>query len=210
MSILASQGAVIASTLLILALTLGLAYKMTRKYLSAKTESVLFWSLGLWAFGFGVFLEVLFGLGFYSDLLGGLYLFTVALLVNLLALGSICLLKSKRIKNVYLGFSIIAELFSAYAVASGSIGNILENYVAALNPPMMVLIASSVITFPAAIILVATAYLSYRKKKSYKLVSIILGVIVVSIAGTLYIDAFPAFLYWSEFIGILLLWIGFI
>ena len=210
MSILATQEAVIVSTLIMLALTIGLAYKMTRKYLSTKMESMLFWSLGLWACGFGVFLEVLFGFGLYSDFLGGLYLFTVALLVNLLALGSICLIKSKIIKNAYFGFSIFSELLSVYAVASGNVGDILKSYVAALNPPMIVLIASSIITFPAAIILVATAYLSYRKKKSHRMVSIILGVIVVSIAGTLYIDAFPAFLYWSEFVGILLLWIGFI
>jgi hypothetical protein len=33
--------------------------------------------------------------------------------------------------------------------------------------------------------------------------------VVVSVAGSLYLVQFPAFLYYSEFIGILLLWLGF-
>ncbi len=45
---------------------------------------------------------------------------------------------------------------------------------------------------------------------SKKMLSIIAGVIIVSIAGSLYIVHFPAFLYYSEFIGISLLWFGFI
>jgi hypothetical protein len=66
------------------------------------------------------------------------------------------------------------------------------------------------VTFPAAIILILIAALSYRKTRNPKLISIIIGVVVVSVAGTLYIVQFPAFLYYAEFIGILLLWIGFV
>jgi hypothetical protein len=51
---------------------------------------------------------------------------------------------------------------------------------------------------------------SYRKTRNKKLLSIIAGVIVVSIAGTLYIVAFPAFLYYAELAGIALLWLGFV
>ena len=53
------------------------------------------------------------------------------------------------------------------------------------------------------------AAISYKRTRSKKMLSIIAGVIVVSIAGTLYIASFPEFLYFSEFIGILLLWAGF-
>lgn len=41
------------------------------------------------------------------------------------------------------------------------------------------------------------------------MLSIIAGVVIVSIAGSLFIAQFPAFLYYSEFIGILLLCLGF-
>ncbi len=65
-------------------------------------------------------------------------------------------------------------------------------------------------TFPAAILLILIAAISYKKKRNYKMLSIIIGVIIVAMAGTLYIVEIPVFLYYSEFIGILLLWYGFI
>ncbi len=73
----------------------------------------------------------------------------------------------------------------------------------------MVVVSSSFVSFPAAFFIILIAALSYKKSRNIKLLSIIAGVIVVSIAGTLYIAAIPVFLYYAEFIGILLLWIGF-
>lgn len=98
----------------------------------------------------------------------------------------------------------------AYALIIGSLGNILVNYIVYGILPLSVVIASSIITFPAAIIIIALALKTYFKQKKPKMISIVLGVIVVSIAGTLYVVQVPAFLYYSEFIGILLLWYGFI
>lgn len=42
-----------------------------------------------------------------------------------------------------------------------------------------------------------------------KMLATIAGVVIVAIAGSLYIAQFPAFPYYSEFIGILLLWLLF-
>ncbi|MDE1870492.1 MAG: hypothetical protein KGH71_05965, partial [Candidatus Micrarchaeota archaeon] len=64
-------------------------------------------------------------------------------------------------------------------------------------------------TFPAATVLVIVAAMGYRRTRSLKMVSIIAGVVVVSVAGTLYIASFPSFLYYAEFAGMLLLWMGF-
>ncbi|MEM3426614.1 MAG: hypothetical protein QXI42_12560 [Thermoproteota archaeon] len=64
-------------------------------------------------------------------------------------------------------------------------------------------------TFPAAAVIIIFAALSYRQRHSLKMLSIIAGIIIVSIAGTLYIASFPEFLYYSEFICILFLWLGF-
>ncbi|MEM3841580.1 MAG: hypothetical protein QXN59_02730, partial [Candidatus Micrarchaeaceae archaeon] len=89
-------------------------------------------------------------------------------------------------------------------------GSIIISHVVYGALPLSVVLYSSAATFPAAIILIAIAAKSYIKKRSAKMISIIAGVLVVSTAGTLYIAAFPAFLYYSEFIGILLLWLGFI
>ncbi len=96
-----------------------------------------------------------------------------------------------------------------YFLTTGSIGNILNNYEVDGIIPFGVVFTSSLITFPAFLVLIAIAALSYKKIRNQKMLSIIAGVIVVSIAGSLYIAQFPAFLYYSEFIGILLLWFGF-
>ena len=76
-------------------------------------------------------------------------------------------------------------------------------------PPLLVTVFSTLITIPASIVLLAVAILGYLKTKNKKMLSIIAGVVFVVIAGTLYIVSFPALLYISEFVGILLLWYGF-
>ncbi len=138
------------------------------------------------------------------------YLTAVAFLVSFLALGSTALLKNRKIFNYYAIFFILSAAFVVYSLITANIGNILTNYVVFGVLPVLVVISSSIMTFPAAGILIAVAVISYRKTSNKKMLSIIAGVVVVTIAGSLYIAHFPAFLYYSEFIGILLLWLGFI
>ncbi|MCL4398439.1 MAG: hypothetical protein M1322_01290 [Candidatus Parvarchaeota archaeon] len=198
------------STILIFLLTVPLAALMTYKFLKKKGKSQLYWSIGLWLFGIGVLLEVLFSFDIYSAFLIKSYLAAVAFLVSFLALGSTALLKNKSIFNYYSIFFILSAIFIAYSLVISNIGNVLTNYVVFGVLPLLVVISSSVMTFPAAAMLILVAVLSYRKTSSKKMLSIIAGVLIVSIAGSLYIAHFPAFLYYSEFIGILLLWLGFI
>ncbi|MGD0728940.1 MAG: hypothetical protein ABR981_02590 [Candidatus Micrarchaeaceae archaeon] len=204
-----SQLLVIISTVVIFVLSLLLAISLTRKYNKTKAKSLMFWSVGLWAFSIGALLEIIFAFGVYSSSLGDFYVFIVALLVELLALGSMELIKSSKLKKLYYIFAAVTTIALVYTVIATRIGNIVTNYVASGNPPLAVLYSSSVITFMASIILVFIAVLSYKRKKDPRMLSIILGVIIVVIAGTLYIASFPVFLYYSEFVGIICLWFGF-
>lgn len=206
---IASEQSVEFSTSLILVLTVILAVFLTKNYIQKKTKSYLFWSLGLWFFALGVALEIFFSAGYYNELLIRSYLGIVALLVEFLALGSLQLVKWRRVKTAYYMFSVASGIVLAYFLATETVGNILKSYVVAGSPPLGDLVVSSMITFPAAGVLIATAALTYRNTHSRKMLSIIAGVVVVSIAGSLYIAQFPAFLYYSEFLGILLLWFGF-
>ncbi|MGD0511551.1 MAG: hypothetical protein ABSA33_06990, partial [Candidatus Micrarchaeaceae archaeon] len=95
------------------------------------------------------------------------------------------------------------------SLVATKVTNFIVNYIAYGNPPLLVIYSSSIVTFPAAAILITVALKSYLKTKSYRMLSIIIGVVIVSIAGTLYIVQFPSLLYAAEFIGILLLWVGF-
>jgi len=196
-------------TIVVFILSLVLTIFLTKSYLRAKKLNLLFWSLGLWAFTIGVLLEIIFAYGLYSTFLIDLYLFIVAVLVEFLALGSMELIASKRLKISYYIFCIASTIFVLYSLVVSKMPNLISNYIVYGPLPALVIYSSSIVTFPAAVILVIIAALSYRKRKDYRMLSIIIGVIIVSIAGTLYIVSFPAFLYIAEFIGIVLLWIGF-
>ncbi|EEZ92941.1 MAG: conserved hypothetical membrane protein [Candidatus Parvarchaeum acidiphilum ARMAN-4] len=198
------------STILIFLLTIPLAALMTYKFFKKKGKSQLAWSIGLWLFGVGVLLEILFSFDFYNAFLIKFYLGSVAFLVSFLAFGSAGLLKNKKVFNYYGIFFILSGIFVIYSLVVSTIGNVLTNYVVFGVLPLLVVISSSVMTFPAAGMLIAVAVISYRKTSNKKMLSIIAGVIIVSVAGSLYIAHFPTFLYYSEFIGILLLWLGFI
>jgi hypothetical protein len=208
--ILTSQLSVEVTTVVTLLLTIFLAAVMTKRYMKRKSVSLMYWSTAIWIFALGVFIEIVFAYGIYSQDLIRSYLFLVAVLVELLALGSMQLVKNRNAKKVYNVFVILSTLLLAYSLMISNIGNIITDYVVFGLLPISVVITSSIITFPAAIILIAVAVKSYLVKRSSKLLSIIAGVIIVSIAGTLYIVQYPAFLYIAEFVGILALWYGFV
>lgn len=206
---LSGQQVVEFSTTLILILSAILATFLTQNYLEKRMKSYLFWSIGLWLFALSVSEELLFSAGYYNELLIASYLGIVALLVEFLAFGSIQLLKADRVKKSYYIYSIITALALVYFLSTETVGNILENYVVYGAVPLGIILVSSLITFPAAVVLIMTAGLTYKRTRNRQMLSIIAGVVVVSIAGSLYIAQFPAFLYYSEFVGILLLWLGF-
>ncbi|MCL4326258.1 MAG: hypothetical protein M1481_05500 [Candidatus Thermoplasmatota archaeon] len=197
------------STIIIFILCSILAGYLTKKYVANKLTSYLYWSSGMWFFAIGVFLEILFAFNIRDQFLIQTYLLVVVVIVELLALGSISLVKSDNIKRVYLLYCIIISAVTLYFVITEPVGNLITNYVVFGPLPLGIIASSSLATFPAALILIVVAAQSYRQKKNNKMLSIIIGTIIVSIAGGLYIAKFPAFLYIAEFIGIILLWFGF-
>jgi hypothetical protein len=204
-----SEIIVLASTIGITLISAYLSLLLFGNYKEKKALSYLFWGIGLALFALGTFIEALFAIGTYSSGLAKIYLFVVALLVVTLGEGSIMLVKSRAIKYTYSMFALFVSLLMIYTLASSQVGNIISNYIVYGILPMPVVIASSIATFPASLVIIAVAALSYAKTRNKKMLSIIVGVIIVSIAGTLYIVQFPVFLYYAEAIGIVLLWIGF-
>ncbi len=206
-----TQAVVEIGTVIIATMSALLAVYITTVCMKRKQKPFFWWSLGLWLFTAGVILEIAFAYGIYSNLLISTYLFIVTLLVEFLALGSLYLKKNGRgLVKLYAAFIAAVAVITIYSLAAWPVGNIIEGYIVFGSLPLPVIIASSLATFPAAAILVIVAAQSYMQKRSPKMLSIIAGVIVVSIAGTLYIVSYPVLLYFSEFIGILLLWLGFV
>ncbi len=201
---------VTVSTSIIFVLSVILAFLLSVNYVRKKMLSYLLWSVGLWLFAISVGLEITFSIGLFNELMIKTYTLMVALLVGSLALGSVSLMRRRMLLLAISLYFVASALFLTTSLAVTNISNIIVNGVVFGALPFLVVLSSSLVTFPAAVILVVVSIISYRKSKNWKLFSIIAGVIIVSIAGTLYIASFPAFLYIAEFIGILLLWIGFI
>ncbi len=206
---MSDQLIVLVSTFIVFVLSALLAVSLTVRYKKTNQRSFLFWSIGMWLFVIGVLLEIFFAYGIYSQPLIAAYLFVVALLVEFLSLGSLQLVKSTKIRYPYYAYALLAAVFVLYSVATTNIGNILSDYVVFGALPILVVISSSIATLPAAILIIAVAAKEYMQTKSKRLLSIMAGVIIVSVGGTLYIVQVPEFLYFVEFIGIFLLWFGF-
>ncbi|MHB1493449.1 MAG: hypothetical protein ACYCP1_07540 [Thermoplasmataceae archaeon] len=201
---------VVLSTLFILIFSLGLSILMTVHYLRKKAKSLFFWSAGMWGFAVSAALELAFAADLYNEMLIKSYLFAVAALVALLAMGSVELTNNNRVKIAYGFYNISTVVILLLSLAETSIGNILSGGVVYGSLPVLVIVGSSLVTFPATVILFAMSLISYRKTRQARFLNITAGIIVVSIAGTLYIANFPSILYIAEFIGIFLIWLGFV
>jgi hypothetical protein len=210
MSFLMSFAFTVSLTSVVFILSLGLTAVMGLKAAKVKSRSLQFWFSGMAVFTLSVLLEIIFAIGYYPALLLKSYLFLVAAIVELLALGSVSLARSGRNTMIYSVYVIITSIFLIYTLASGTLGKMIISHVFFGPLPILVTVASSLITFPAAVIILVKAALDFRKTHNPSMISIIVGVIVVSVAGTLYITGFPSFLYLAEFIGIFLLWFGFV
>lgn len=222
--ILSGQPATLVTTVVILILSAALAALLTKKYLKTKSRAHLYWSIGLWLFAVGVLQEVAFALNYYPEWLIDAYLLIVVVLVEFLALGSMELTKTPWLKKAFGAFVILATLYTVYTLVTSNTALVQNPYLSAdstLGPPitdyvftgpipLSVAVSSSIATFAAAIVLAVVALKSYIKTRNKKLLSIVVGVVVVSVAGTLWLVEYPALLYIAEFVGILLLWIGFI
>ena len=77
------------TTVFVSVASLILALFMTRNFTSTHGKSQLFWSIGLWLFFIDALLEILFAIGAADQVLFDIYLFTVAILVQSLSIGSI-------------------------------------------------------------------------------------------------------------------------
>ena len=135
-----------------------LAMFMTKNYLSSRGKSQLFWSFGLWLFFVDALLEIVFAVGIKGQGLFDLYLFTVAVLVQLLSLGSLFLLKNALYNKAYSAFSVVFDAVLAISLILFPTGNILIGGVVAGVLPIAVVVSSSIISFPFENVLIIYIY----------------------------------------------------
>ena len=193
------------------AVALLLAVLVLRRFTDFRRPSFLYWGAGLLLVFVTLAEETALYAGSWSQPLIRSYLVLVAVLVGLLSLGSAELSLPGRWKGLWFGYmaatSAAVAIVGALTPISSSI--MYQGVVWGL-PPTPVVVASSLLTIPGAMLLILSSLYGAWKQRRLELLYITAGTIVISISGSLYIVSFPTTLYFAEFLGVLLLFLGFV
>jgi len=208
---MSNSGAIAASLVFLSVIALVLAVLVLRRYWVERRPCYLYWGLGLFLFFVTLVEEAVLDFGAWSQPLIQSYLVLVAVLVGILSMGSAEISLARRWRwpyYGYLGATSVALLVVGFTTTIST--SIISDGVVSGVPPVSIDLISSLITFPAAVLLIVSALYGAVKYRRYHLLYIAIGTAVISAAGTLYLVSFPATLYYAEFLGILLLFLGFV
>jgi hypothetical protein len=200
----------VAVSLILLTATLAsLSARGFVRFVRGHVRAQLWWGVGL---GFGASataVELVVYLGFVDTPLLQAYVFFSAAIVGVLSLGSTRALKSPRFESAYTAYTLamcgIVALLSATTPLPNSM---VSGGVVSGNPPLLLLVLSSLVTVPATCVLLGAVVVSLRKTWRWQTVMMGLGACVLATGGALYIASFPVALYYAEFIGIVLIFVG--
>lgn len=170
-----------------------------------------YWGVGILLVAVTLAEEAALYAGVWSQLLIRSYLVLVALLVGLLSLGSAELSLKGLWRTVWFGFvGLTCAACAVVGALSPVSSSIMFQGVVWRLPPTGVVVTSSLVTIPSALLLIVSSVYGAIRQRHPRLLYIALGTAVISLAGTLYIVSFPVTLYYAEFVGVVLLFLGFL
>lgn len=207
-SVTPPEGAVALVALGALALLLAAVEVRRAKGPLARAHTA--WAVGLGLVALTLVQEAAFFVGYAPEGLVRSYLWLVAILVGILSLGSAQLWASARARLVYAGFVGAASVAAAVACALVPLlPGLLVDGVVSGPLPLAILLASSALTFPGAGVMILGSVRGALRSRRWRLLYIAAGVVVISAAGGLYLASVPITLYFAEFAGVALLFLGF-
>jgi len=207
-----SNSTAIALSLVALSVvTLVLAVLVLLRFRREHQPYHLYWGVGLFLFFVTLVEEAALDFGAWSELLIQSYLILVAVLVGILSLGSAELSLSTRWRALYFGYIGVTSAVLTVVTLEVSVStSIMSQGVVAGLPPTSIDVLSTLVTVPAALLLILSSLYGVYRSHRWHLLYIALGTGVISAAGALYLVSFPATLYYAEFVGMLLLFLGFV
>ncbi len=203
-----AEGALALGILAAVALVLTLAE--LRRFREGSGTAHGYWAVGLALVVVTLLEEAVFYGGLASVPYLRAYLFLVAVLVGALSLGSVQFWTRPLYRRAYAGYVVAVSGATgiACAFAPVSLSTIVGGVVTGALP-LSIVLTSSLVTFPAAVVMVVGSLRDAVRTRVWRRLYVASGVIVISIAGGLYIAAFPISLYFAEFAGVVLLFLGF-
>ena len=196
------------------ALTVALAFLSVRgflRFLEHRQLVQLSWAGGLGLSAAAMAIEAIVYLGVVNEPILQTYVFLTAALVGVLSIGATRVLRRPSFERAYAVYALAGcfalGIFCFLTPVSSAIvtGGIITG-----NPPLLLLIVSTFVTGPATVVLLGATVSSLRRSWNWRTLLMAAGALVLGAGGTLYIASFPVALYYAEFIGIVLLFVGLI
>lgn len=197
------------SLVLLTALLLVLSVRGLAHYVETRSRAQLMWGSGLSIATAAMAVESVVYLGTVSGPILQAYVFFSAAIVGVLSLGATKILRSPRLERFYTAYIVVTSAVVAVASALTPLPtSMVTGGIITGNPPLLLILLSSLVTVPATIVLLTATALSLRRSWRWQTLLMAAGAIILGAGGALYIASFPIALYYAEFIGILLLFLG--
>jgi len=176
---------------------------------STRSRAQLMWGGGLALAAAAMGVETVVYLGMVSVPILQAYVFLSAAIVGILSLGATKILKSPRIERGYTAYTLATSAVVGVASFMTPLPtSMVTSGIITGNPPLMLILLSSLVTVPATVVLLTATAVSLRRSRRWQTLMMAAGAVILGAGGTLYIASFPIALYYAEFLGILLLFLG--
>lgn len=201
--------AVAASLFLLCALLVVLCVRSALQYRERRVATELMWGGGLALAAAAMGVEAVVYIGIVTVPLLQAYVFFSAAIVGILSLGATKVLRSPRIAKGYTVYTLATcAVVGVMSFVTPLSTSMVTQGIITGNPPLSLLILSSLVTGPATVVLLAASVVSLRRSWRIQTLLMVAGALILGAGGTLYIASFPVALYYAEFIGIFLLFLG--
>ncbi|MCI4317500.1 MAG: hypothetical protein L3J96_03090 [Thermoplasmata archaeon] len=198
----------------LVSLTVLLAVLSVRGFLQFRrghVRSQLMWASGLTCAAAAMLIEAVVFAGVVSSILLQSYVFLSAAIVGVLSLGATRILQRPRVEAAYTAYVLVSSgLVAVMCAVTPLPTSMVSAGIISGNPPVLLLVLSSLVTGPATVLLLTASYLSLRRSWRWQTLLMVAGAVILGAGGTLYIASFPVALYYAEFLGILILFLGLI
>jgi hypothetical protein len=197
------------SLLALTALLVVLSVRAIARFFETRSRPQVMWGGGLACAAAAMGVESIVYFGIVTSGILQTYVFLSAAIVGVLSLGATRVLRSPRLENVYTAYTLVAVAVVAVACALTPLpSTMVSSGIITGNPPLLLILLSSLVTVPATVVLLTATFLSLRRSHRWQTLLMAAGALILGAGGALYIASFPIALYYAEFLGILLLFLG--
>jgi hypothetical protein len=197
------------SLLALTALLVVLAVRALVRFFETRSRPQVMWGGGLAFAAAAMAVESVVYFGAVNSAILQTYVFLSAAIVGVLSLGATRVLRRPRIESAYTAYTLGAvAVVAAACVVTPLPSSMVSSGIITGNPPLLLILLSSLVTVPATVVLLTATFVSLRRSHRWQTLLMAAGALILGAGGALYIASFPIALYYAEFLGILLLFFG--